>query len=137
MKLVKQALAGLFLLIGLPITLWAVVDVANPATDAEQRAGAGAALAFLGLPSTALGAWLVWDLRQHQQQSSEALLQQQEQQFLKLLQAHGGKLTVIQFATETQMSLEDSKEFLDQQAKFLNASFDVSDTGAIVYRFPV
>jgi hypothetical protein len=137
MRLVKQALAGLFLLIGLPITLWAIVDVANPATDAEQREGAGAALAFFGLPPTVLGAWLVWDLRQHQQQSSEALLQQQEQQFLRLLQAHGGELTVIQFATETQMSLEDSKEFLDQQAKFLNASFDVSDTGAIVYRFPV
>ncbi|WP_026072828.1 hypothetical protein [Nodosilinea nodulosa] len=137
MRMVKQALAGFFLLIGLPITLWAIVDIVNPATDAEQRAGAGAALAFFGLPSTALGAWLVKDLRQNQQQSSEALLQQQEQLFLKILHAHEGSLTVIQFATETEMSLEDSKEFLDQKAKFLNASFDVSDTGAIVYRFPM
>ncbi|MGB3136420.1 MAG: hypothetical protein WBG38_00350 [Nodosilinea sp.] len=137
MRLVKQTLAGLFLLIGLPITLWAIVDVANPSTNAEQRAGAGAALAFFGLPPTALGAWLVWDLRQHQQQSSEALAQQQEQLFLKLLQTYGGSLTVIQFATEAQVSLEDAKDFLDQKAKFLNASFDVSDAGGIVYRFPV
>jgi hypothetical protein len=35
------------------------------------------------------------------------------------------------------MSLEEAKTFLDEKANRLNASFDVADNGAVVYRFPV
>jgi hypothetical protein len=137
MHLVKKALAGFCLLIGLPITLWAIVDIANPATDAEERSGAAAALFLFGLPPATLGTWLVWHLHQHGQQSVQMAAHQQEQLFLKLLQTHGGQLTIIQFATATQMPLEEAKAFLDEKARFLDASFDVSETGAVVYRFPL
>lgn len=33
--------------------------------------------------------------------------------------------------------MEEAKAFLDDQAKLLNATFEVSETGAIVYCFPV
>jgi hypothetical protein len=35
------------------------------------------------------------------------------------------------------MPVEQAKAFLDQKAQVLDASFDVKDTGAIVYRFPL
>ena len=92
---------------------------------------------IFGLPPTALGSWLIWNLRQQHERSLENLADQQEQRFLQLLQDHKGDLTVLQFATATQLSLEESKVYLDEKAQQLNASFDVLDNGAVVYRFPL
>lgn len=137
MPLLQKVLAGFCLLIGLPIIIVATVEILNPTSSDEDRSGSVAALAIFGLPPTALGGWLIWNLRQQYERSLEDLAEQQEQRFLQLLQDQKGDLTVLQFATATQMSLEESKVYLDEKAQQLNASFDVLDNGAVVYRFPL
>jgi hypothetical protein len=137
MRLLQKTLAGFCLLIGLPIIIVATVEILNPTSSDEDRSGSAAALVLFGLPPTAVGSWLIWNLRQQHQRSLEDLADQQEQRFLQILQDQKGDLTVLQFATATQMSLEEAKTYLDEKAKLLDASFDVSETGAVVYRFPV
>lgn len=137
MRLLQKVLAGVFLSFGLFIVVAVTVELFDPTSDAEDRSGSVAALLLFGLPPTALGAWLIWNLRQQHERSLENLADQQEQRFLQLLQDHKGDLTVLQFATATQLSLEESKAYLDEKAQQLNASFDVLDNGAVVYRFPL
>lgn len=137
MRLLQKVSAGFCLLIGLPIIIVATVEIFNPTSSDEDRSGSVAALVIFGLPPTALGGWLIWNLRQQHLRSLENLADQQEQRFLQLLQDQKGSLTVLQFATSTQMSLEESKVYLDEKAEKLNASFDVADNGAVVYRFPL
>ena len=137
MRQLQKTLAGFCLLIGLPIMIITTVEILNPATDAEDRSGAAAALVIFGLPATGLGSWLILNLRRQHQRSLEDLADQQEQQFLQLLQDQKGDLTVLQFAAAMQMPLEEAKTYLDEKATLLDASFDVSDNGAVVYRFPL
>ncbi|MFQ4140290.1 hypothetical protein PGN35_028650 [Nodosilinea sp. PGN35] len=137
MRLLQKVLAGVCLSFGLFIVLAVTVEIFNPTSDAEDRSGSIAALVLFGLPPTALGAWLIWNLRQQHERSLKDLADQQEQRFLQILQDHKGSLTVLQFATATKMSLEESKVYLDEKAQQLNASFDVLDNGAVVYCFPL
>ncbi|MBD2107199.1 hypothetical protein [Nodosilinea sp. FACHB-13] len=137
MRMLQKALAGTCLLFGLSITLLATTQLVSPDDDWEDRAETGLALVMFGVAPTALGSWLAWNLRHSNQQTSQSLSLQQEQMFLQLLQNQEGDLTIIQFAAAAQMPVEQAKAFLDQKAQVLNASFDVKDTGAIVYRFPL
>ncbi|PZO44726.1 MAG: hypothetical protein DCF17_03655 [Shackletoniella antarctica] len=137
MRMLQKALAGGCLLFGLWITLLATTELVSSDEDFEDRAEAGVALVLFGLAPTALGTWLAWNLRHNSQRSSQTLALQQEQLFLQLLQGQAGDLTIVQFATAAQVPVEQAKAFLDQKAQVLNASFDVKDTGAIVYRFPL
>ncbi len=137
MRMLQKALAGVCLLFGLSITLLATTEIVDSDEDVEARAEAGAALVLFGLAPTALCTWLAWNLRHNNQQSFQALALQQEQLFLQLLQNQAGDLTIVQFAAAAQIPVEQAKAFLDQKAQILNASFEVKDTGAIVYRFPL
>jgi hypothetical protein len=136
MTLLKKIGTGIFLFIGLPITLFAIVSVINPSTSAKDREGAAAALVFFGLPPTVLGGWLVWNLHQQHQGAIGQLAREQEQLFLELLKAQGGKLTALQFATAAKIPFAEAKTYLDQKAVQMNAVFDVTETGGITYRFP-
>lgn len=134
----QKALAGGCLLFGLSITLLATTQlIGSDDDDWEDRAETGLALVMFGFAPTGLGTWLAWNLRHSNQQTSQSLSLQQEQTFLQLLQNQAGDLTIVQFAAAAQMPVEQAKAFLDQKAQVLNASFDVKDTGAIVYRFPL
>lgn len=137
MRTIQKALAGACLLFGLSITLLATTQLVGSDEDWEDRAETGAALVIFGLAPTALGTWLAWNLRYNQERSSQALTLQQEQVFVQLLQSHGGDLSIVQFAAAAQIPIEQAKAFLDQKAKVLNASFDVKESGAIIYRFPL
>ncbi|MBD2111607.1 MULTISPECIES: hypothetical protein [Cyanophyceae] len=138
MRMLQKAWAGTCLLFGLSITLLATTQLVSPDDDDwEDRAETGLALVMFGVAPTALGSWLAWNLRHGNQQTSQLLSLQQEQMFLQLLQNQEGDLTIIQFAAAAQIPVEQAKAFLDQKAQVLNASFDVKDTGAIVYRFPL
>lgn len=136
MRMLQKALAGACLLFGLSITLLATAQIIDSDDDMDDLAD-GVALVLFGFAPTALGTWLAWNLRHNNQQTSQSLSLQQEQLFLQLLQNQAGDLTIVQFAAAAQMPVEQAKAFLDQKAQVLNASFDVKDTGAIVYRFPL
>ncbi len=139
MRTIQKVLAGACLLFGLSISLLAAVYAIGSDDDfeLEDSAEAGVALVVFGLAPTALGGWLAWNLRHSNQQTSQSLSLQQEQMFLQLLQTQAGDLTIIQFAAAAQLPIEQAKAFLDQKAQLLNATFEVKDTGAIVYRFPL
>lgn len=139
MEKLQKAMARVCLLFGLSVSLLAAVYAIGSGDDfeLEDPAEAGVALVAFGLAPTALGGWLAWNLRDNNQRLSQTLTLQQEQLFLQLLQSQAGDLTIIQFAAAAQISIEQAKAFLDQKAQVLNASFDVKDTGAIVYRFPL
>ncbi|MGG6238404.1 hypothetical protein ACQ4N7_07160 [Nodosilinea sp. AN01ver1] len=139
MRTIQKTLARACLLFGLSISLLAAVYAVGSGEDfeLEDAAEAGVALVIFGLAPTALGGWLAWNLRHGSLQTSQSLSLQQEQMFLQLLQNQAGDLTIIQFAAAAQVPIEQAKAFLDQKAQLLNASFDVKDSGAIVYRFPL
>ncbi|PSN09970.1 hypothetical protein C7271_26860 [filamentous cyanobacterium CCP5] len=139
MKQLQKTMARACLLFGLSISLLAAVYAVGSGEDfeLEDSAEAGVALVLFGLAPTALGGWLAWNLRHGDRQSSQSLSLQQEQMFLQLLQNQAGDLTIIQFAAAAQLPIEQAKAFLDQKAQLLNATFEVKDTGAIVYRFPL
>lgn len=137
MRFLQKAVAGVCLLIGIPVILLAALDLADPDTSRQDRDEVSAALFILGFPPTALGSWLVWNLSQSHRQEAQRQIKQREKLFLAMLQQQGGQITILQFAMAADLSMDDAKVFLDEKAKGLNASFDVSDTGAVVYCFPV
>lgn len=136
MKLLRKILAGLFLTFGLSTLLYFVTNLADTHATKEDKDGALAAAMILSVPSTVLGLWLVWGLRdQHQHQLQRSHLEQ-EQLFLHLLQQSEGEMTVTGFALSAQIPIDQAKLYLDEKAKQLSANLKVTDDGVIVYKFP-
>jgi hypothetical protein len=78
MKKLKKIAAGFFLITGLSLLLLGMIDIANPNAPKKDKEGALAAIALFSLPSTAIGTWLIWGLRQqHQQQLKQLNLEKE------------------------------------------------------------
>ncbi|MBW4511895.1 MAG: hypothetical protein KME64_36155 [Scytonematopsis contorta HA4267-MV1] len=137
MKKIKKIAAGFFLITGLSLLLLGMIDIANPNAPKKDKEGALAAIALFSLPSTAIGTWLIWSLRQQHQQQLKQLNLEKEQQFLHLLQQQEGEITVASFALSTGISIAEAKQYLDQKAQQLNADFKTSDERGIIYKFPI
>ncbi|AFZ23155.1 hypothetical protein Cylst_0829 [Cylindrospermum stagnale PCC 7417] len=136
MKILKKIFAGSFLVIGLAILLLGTIDLMDSKETKEDKEGALAAMVVLGLPSTAIGAWIIWSLRQQHQQQLKQFNLEREQLFLHLLQQEEGEITITKFALSAQISIEEAKQYLDEKAKQLNANFEISDEKGVIYRFP-
>ncbi|MDY7021090.1 MAG: hypothetical protein SWJ54_06965 [Cyanobacteriota bacterium] len=57
--------------------------------------------------------------------------------FYELVQKNQGSMTVMQLAIAAGITGEDSKAYLEQQVKQFQADFEVTETGTLVYKFPV
>jgi hypothetical protein len=94
-----------------------------------------------GIPSTLLGGWLALDLYRQSKRDQQALQQQKNQllqsNFYQMLQEHHGKITVLGFAMQSDLSAADARNFLDKKAKEFNANFQVNEEGAVSYHFDV
>ncbi|MDF5720205.1 MAG: hypothetical protein PUP91_06890 [Rhizonema sp. PD37] len=88
---------------------------------------------LFGLPITGAGSWLAWSLHQQGRREIQQRLQSVFHQQLKLDQ---GKITVMQFALEAQLTAGIAKQYLDEKAKEFDATFNVSEDGEIYYCFP-
>jgi hypothetical protein len=112
----------------------ASITTKNP-TKEDKSAALGGIL--VGVPSLAGGAWIVWELRKKKEELEKEKEQyrQLETTFLELLQANHGRVTAVNFAIATKLSLEESKQYLDKKATLLNGNFDVSEEGGISYQF--
>ena len=137
MRFLKTTLAGLCLLIGLPISLLGTVELLNPETPENDREGATAAVILFGLPPTVIGSWLLLSVRNQKRQQFQQLNLETDQLFLKLVQQYEGDLTVTKFALAAQVPIEEAKEYLDAKAKQLDANFEPGSDGGIIYKFPV
>lgn len=135
MKWLQKTVAGLLLLWGLPLSIWAITDTLNPDTPAEDKEGAIAALVFFGLPPVAIGGFLIHHLRQTHHTTEENSDRALEKLFLQELQEQQGLINPIVFATKTNLTLEEAKTYLDEKAIQLNATYEATETGGVVYRF--
>lgn len=133
----KKTAIVLLLLVGLPVTVVTTLEILDPDTPASAKGDFAATLVIIGLPPTALAGWLIANLRHQHQQKLKQAGREREQIFLNLLQESSGKLTTVQLATRANISLEEAKAYLDEKALLLNGDFDTTDTGAIVYNFPL
>ncbi|MTJ10908.1 MULTISPECIES: hypothetical protein [unclassified Anabaena] len=136
MNTIKKITAGFFLTIGLAIFILGTVDLTNPNTTQKGKEGALGAMVLFGLPSTALGTWIIWSLRQQHQKQLKQLNLEKEQLFLNLLQQQEGEITITKFALAAQIPIEEAKLYLDEKAKQLNGNFEASNEGGIIYKFP-
>jgi hypothetical protein len=132
MKPLKKVIAGLLLAFGIPLSLFAITKLLNPQSKPNDKQGNWAALMILSLPATAVGGWLVWGLNIDGKKPSSDRL---NSTFFRLLLEGNGHITLVQFAKETQLSIEEARQFLDEKAKEFNATFDTDEKGGISYYF--
>lgn len=130
----QKIFAGMLFAIGfmfLSVTV-ASYTTKNP-TEKDKSAALGGII--IGVPAMASGAWIVWGLRKKKEGLAIDQHRQIETTFLELIQANNGKVTAINFAIATKLSLDESKQYLDKKAAQLNANFDVNEDGGISYQF--
>ena len=137
MKLLKKIFVGLLLLWGLPLSIYCVVELLNPEVSSEDKEGAGAALVLFGLPPIAVSGLLIHSLRQQHQASEAKSDREIELLFLTEIQGNNGIVNPLIFATKTDLSLDETKAYLDEKAVQLNGLYEATETGGIIYRFPI
>jgi len=135
MRLIQKILAGVLLTLGVPIMLIGVTGVLNPNATPEDKQGAIAAFVVLGLPPTALGGFIIWNLRRSHAMTLQELELQKEKLFLQALKENQGRINPLSLAAALDMPISDAKIYLDTKAEQLNATFDVTEDGDINYRF--
>lgn len=132
MKLLKKVIAGFLLVFGVPFSLVAAAEILNPQTSPQDREDSLAALLVLTLPATAIGGWMAWRLyKAGDKETSDRL----RDKFYQLVKEGDGKLTTMRFAMAAQLSGEQAREYLDEQAKEFDATFEPLDDGGIIYHF--
>ena len=104
----------------------------NP-TPKDRSAAMGGII--IGVPALAAGTWIVWREKKKHDDLLEVRQRQLEFNFLSTLQANNGSITPISFAIANQLSLEESKQYLDKKAVQLNAEFEVTEDGGVSYKF--
>jgi hypothetical protein len=134
MRLITKIIAGTLLVIGLPVTLLASLEVADLKASPQNREESLAALVFLGLVPTVLGGGLIWNGMRHDRKQERDRLRKI---FYEQLKEHSGEITTIQFAMASGLTGADSKVFLDEMAQEFNAGYDVLEEGSISYRFRI
>ncbi|MBD2139412.1 hypothetical protein H6F32_17995 [Anabaena sp. FACHB-1237] len=96
---------------------------------------------IFGLPTMILGTWLSLELYQQNRKDKKNLAQQKndylQSQFYQVLQQNHGKVTLLSFAMQSQLSPAEAKQYLDQKAKEFNANFHVNEEGGVSYHFDV
>ena len=135
MKWLKKFAAGLLLLSGVTLSLALIVDILDPETD--KKGDSVAALILFGLPPIAISGLLIHSLHREHHTTTQKSDRELEQLFLTELQANEGVIHPIIFATKTQLSLDETKAYLDQKAVQLNGLYEATETGGVIYRFPI
>lgn len=89
-------------------------------------------LPWLLIGGVAAGGYLLWQRCQKQHQLHQAFL---HSQFYQLLKKQQGRISVLDFAMQTQISGGEAKEYLNAQANAFSASFEPTMQGDIIYVF--
>ncbi|HBE18506.1 MAG TPA: hypothetical protein DEG17_21240 [Cyanobacteria bacterium UBA11149] len=145
MKLLKKIAAGLLLSWGFVFLMVAVSELPTllgknvtpkAREDATNTTLGGVALGF---PPAGIGTWLVWEMYRKSQKEKEQIEEAKADKlrgiFFRLLEENKGDITMLHFVRETNLTVEEAKEFLDRQALTLDATFDVTEDGNIFYHF--
>jgi hypothetical protein len=94
---------------------------------------------MFGIPTALLGGWLVLGMYKQNRRYTKELTQQKYEhllsQFYQILQTNNGRITLLNFAMQSQLPATEAKQFLDEKAKEFNANFQVNEEGGISYHF--
>lgn len=132
MKLIKKGAAGLLLTLGIFLLIHSVRKFDNDNVTLSIRTREAIDYLLLALPTTGAGGWLVWTLHQKDRKEVQQRLQSL---FYQLLNQNQGKITLMQFALEAQLTAGVAKQYLDEKALEFGATFNVSEDGQIYYCF--
>ena len=137
MKLFQQVSAGLLLSLGfifLMVIPVGIITYSQENTQEEKQEALSSILGglILGVPTSAAGMWLVRGLRQQHQQKINNRL---NSAFYRLIEQENGRISLLSFAKEAQITGKEAQKFLDIKAKEFNATFDVNPAGGIYYHF--
>jgi large subunit ribosomal protein L7/L12 len=131
MKPLKKVAAGLLLTVGALFLMVPVAVLAREEATPRDRLDARAGLIF-GMGAIAWGSYLTWGLYHQTQAERRDRLQAT---FYRLLQEGKGKVTVMHLAMEARLPASQAQQYLDEQARTFDATFDVSEEGGIFYTF--
>jgi H+/gluconate symporter-like permease len=96
---------------------------------------------IFGVPTSVLGIWMGLDLYRQGRQAKKVIQQQTSDRlqsiFYHLIQENHGRITVLNFAMQSQLPAATAKQYLDEQAKQFNANFTVNEDGGVSYHFDV
>ncbi|MBW4518786.1 MAG: hypothetical protein KME16_03670 [Scytolyngbya sp. HA4215-MV1] len=85
-------------------------------------------LVMFGIAPASLGSWLL-------HLSSKVDREVLRDRFFYLLHAQQGRISLIEFATATQLEPTNARRYLDRWAKEFSADFEVTEAGEIYYVF--
>lgn len=127
------AAAVFLVLFGLFFILGAIINIADRKSTDSIPADV-AVLFIAGVLPLVLGVWLFLHT---QRGASRRAFDAREQAVLRLAGQHHGELTVLQVAEASGMTLEQAKAVLERLYHTSFTEMNLSDSGEIVYRFPV
>ena len=104
----------------------------NPNRQGDRETGLVGLL--IGLP---VGAGALWMLRDLERDRNLICSKRLQSLFYRAIKANDGRISAVQFAMLSQVSLVDAKAFLDAWSSPLNAHFEVDQSEAMVYCFPL
>ncbi len=81
------------------------------------------------------GVALVYGLWQHRYQSQRQRQNHLNQIFYHLVQHQQGRVSVLDFAMQAQLSGPEARHYLDQQAQAFSAQFEPTPQGDVLYVF--
>lgn len=132
MKPKKKKRGAVLLSIGGFFLLLAVFGLFDSKHTPQRRISNALGGITFGLPLLGLGGWQAWGTYQQQQQEKRDRLQST---FYRLLQENNGQIAALDFAMATQLSAQEAKQYLDEQAKEFDADFTVTQGNGICYQF--
>lgn len=123
-----------FLIMGLPISIYATFETQNQNIIQEDRDDAMAALIILGLPLTGAGAWMLWSLnsRVRKEKFDSPSV---HQSFYQVIDETKGEVSILRFAQASKLSGKDAQQYLETKAKEFNGDVWRSPEGETIYRF--
>ena len=134
----KKALVGTSLSLGF-VCLLASTNVLFQSHPSEGDRSDAWTSFVVGLTSASFGGWLIWDAKQKEleqlEQAQTNHLSEIESIFLDQLQANEGYMSCINFAIAAKISIEESKQYLEQKSTQLNATINIDDKGGNSYHF--
>ena len=132
MKPQKKKPGSVLIKIGCFFLLVAAICLYYPNRVMEKKMSSALIWMTLGLPLVGVGTWRGWRASQQEQKAkSDRLLSA----FYQLLQESNGQITVLDFATATELEAQEAKEYLDEKAKEFDAYFLVTEKNGICYQF--
>lgn len=115
--------------VGLGLMLYGLVVRLDQGRGLEDTFPVGVALAMLGA--------LLWVMAERLDAAARLVrYRRQQNRILKLARQRGGRLTTMEAATDTGLTVEDCEQLLRTLADRGFVELEVTDSGVMVYRFP-